>query len=456
MFIIAQIPFVDIRLLSNKNYKNCFFPNMFDRHYEKATYYRFLGSERNRFNPNGLPATERTYFDSRKLIYVDSSSKMMPYHYFPRVLFARFFVEKQCFHFDIGLRESIEFWDPQRKNISKFAKDLLQNPFLGINDRFDQGEGIYSILGLEKPLKKIYLYATSSKKAEHIKDYSSRLLFGYPALFIVYDKNEQHFFGKAETFNVNRNIKIRHELLSLKNIFADAWYIGKEGISRYDQDLRNLRIYLSKLHSYKESTRIILNYLDKYGFENFDKQKVKEFLKLMQFQMNRENFYSYNNRDFRQLAFYIDEHYNHVTWDEFKFRIQAKMEELERSIMSTYNFNSADNSKQINVVNSPGAIVGLSENPEKIRNQCIQKFNIMFEELLNQNKALLEEERSTLENQKEDFLEYTQSTSAESKEAKKRLAILKNTLSKISSFVLSNPEKIEKLINIGEKILDLH
>lgn len=124
--------------------------------------------------------------------------------------------------------------------------------------------------------------------------------------------------------------------------------------------------------------------------------------------------------------------------------------------MSTYNFNSADNSKQINVVNSPGAIVGLSENPEKIRNQCIQKFNIMFEELLNQNKALLEEERSTLENQKEDFLEYTQSTSAESKEAKKRLAILKNTLSKISSFVLSNPEKIEKLINIGEKILDLH
>ena len=217
-----------------------------------------------------------------------------------------------------------------------------------------------------------------------------------------------------------------------------------------------MRIYLSKLHSYKESTRIILNYLDKYGFENFDKQKVKEFLKLMQFQMNRENFYSYNNRDFRQLAFYIDEHYNHVTWDEFKIRIQAKMEELERSIMSTYNFNSADNSKQINVVNSPGAIVGLSENPEKIRNQCIQKFNIMFEELLNQNKALLEEERSTLENQKEDFLEYTQSTSAESKEAKKRLAILKNTLSKISSFVLSNPEKIEKLINIGEKILDLH
>lgn len=186
-------------------------------------------------------------------------------------------MEKQCFHFDIGLRETINFPGPQRKNISKFARDLLQIPFLGINDRFEQGDDIYSILGLERPLKNIYLYATSSKKAEHIKDYSSKLIWGYPALFIVYDKNEQHYFGMAKTFNVNKNIKIRHELLSLKNTFADAWYIGKEGISRYNQDLRNLRIYLSKLHSYKESTRIILNYLDKHGFENFDKQKVKEF-----------------------------------------------------------------------------------------------------------------------------------------------------------------------------------
>lgn len=454
MFIIAQIPFVDIRLLSNKNYKNCFFPNMFDRHYEKATYYRFLGSERNRFNPNGLPAAERTYFDSRKMIYVDHKSKMKSYHYFPQVLFARFFVEKQCFHFDIGLRETINFSGPQRKNISKFARDLLQIPFLGINDRFEQGDDIYSILGLERPLKNIYLYATSSKKAERIKDYSSKLIWGYPALFIVYDKNEQHYFGMAKTFNVNKNIKIRHELLSLKNTFADAWYIGKEGISRYNQDLRNLRIYLSKLHSYKESARIILNYLDKHGFENFDKQKVKEFLKLMQFQMNRETFYGYDNKDFRQLAFYIDERYNHVTWDEFKFRIQAKIEELERSIMSTYNFNSADNSQQVNVVNSPGAIVEIPKNTEEVRNEYIQKFNSMFEELLMQNKNLLEEERITLENKKENFLACTQNTAIEVKEAKKRLEILKSTLSKISSFAITNPEKIEKLMSIGEKILD--
>ena len=71
MFIIAQIPFVDFRLLSKEEFTDCIFPNTFPKKMSKSTYYRYFGEEKNRYMPNQLPLSERQFFDAHKILHSD-------------------------------------------------------------------------------------------------------------------------------------------------------------------------------------------------------------------------------------------------------------------------------------------------------------------------------------------------------------------------------------------------
>lgn len=461
MFIIAQIPFVDMRLLIKNQNANCFFPNTFNRHYEKATYYRFLGSEKNRYNPNELPVKERTYFDSRKLLYIaDKYGKKSQYGYVPQLLFARFFGEKQSFHFDIGLRELNGDFGTDRRDIRKFAEYILQTPFLGINDRYDAKEKKYSILGLEKALRDIYLYATSSKKVDKVDLDKIRIVFGNPALFIIYDRKEQHIFGKAKAFHVSDHIEVKHELVSVGYTFIDVWYIGKESIRKHDQDLRNLRIYLSKLHSCKESTRIILDYSDWYERDNIDIYKFESYLRQMQKLLNRKRYYSFQNKNFEDLAFYLDETNNEITWKDFRKRIELKLEGVS---MSKKNGES-ENSLHINV--GHGVVFSNTHNlnigdiniygtSKESINEYIKEFDELkneFDKILNSYPNLTMNEKAEISTVSADSLDCVRSNDPERSKIKEKYENLKNVLGKMLSSIAFNHDKIEKLLDLGEKI----
>lgn len=427
---------------------------MFNRHYNKATYYRFLGSEKNRFSPNGLPAAERTFFDSSKLIHAEQYGKMLQYGFIPKVLFARFFEERQSFHFDIGLRELDTPKDNRRQYMNRFSRTFLETPFLIISNHYEKEKKEYSILDLESALRDIYLYATSSKKSNFKKKYSSKIIFGYPALFIVYDKQEQYYFGDAKSFHVGRHIKVRHDLVSLKNTFADVWYIGKDAVSKHNPDLRNLRIYLSKLHSWKESARIILNYSDQHGNNSLNYDKFTEFLKYMQLQLSRERYYSYENKDFEEVAFYLDQYYNDVTWKEFKKRIKVKLEEIEMNKPNIYNTASINNGPVITVKNSQNVNIEISKTQDVSLDKLIQEFKDLNEKFVNQNSELTNEEKDMLSSQSDTFLEYTNDSTSQKKIAKKMLENFGKSLKSIATFALSNSEKIEKLMTVGGKIIE--
>lgn len=466
MFIVAQIPFVDMRLLLKRQNSNYFFPNTFNRHYEKATYYRFLGSEKNRYNPNELPVKERTYFDSRKLLYiadyiVDKHGRILQDGYIPQLLFARFFEEKQSFHFDIGLRElNSGFGRNIRKDISSFAKRILQTPFLGINDRYEVGEKKYSILGLEEALSDIYLYATSSKKTDKKDNDKSKIVFGYPALFVIYDRNEQHLFGKAKVFHVSDHIEVRHELVSVGHTFADVWYIGKESLHKHEQDLRYLRIYLSKLHSYKESTRIILNYSEFYGIDDIDINKFESFLKSMQKMLNRKHYYSFENKSFEDLAFYLDESYNEITWKDFKERIEIELEGISMSKRNGENniFQPINATNVLTIAGSKNIRIGdISQcgTSEKSLKRYIQEFENQKQELdkiINGNPNLTTDEKSSISAATTDFLDSVKGECPEKSKVKEKYENLKKVLTKIISYIALNPDNANKLLSLGEKI----
>lgn len=457
MFITAQIPFVDMRLLLKYHNPNCFFPNTFNRHYEKATYYRFLGSEKNRYSPNELPVKERTYFDSRKLLYIaDKSGEMLRYGYVPQLLFARFFEEKQSFHFDIGLREvNSKLGRDMRKSISSFAKCILQTPFLGINDRYEEKEKKHSILGLEKVLRDIYLYATSSKKVDKEDSDKLNIVFGNPALFIIYDKEEQHIFEKAKVFHVSDHIEVRHQLMSVGYTFIDVWYIGKESIRKHDQDLRNLRIYLSKMHSCKESTRVILNYSDWYGIENLDINKFESFLRSMQELLNRKRYYGFERKSFENMAFYLDEAYNEIMWKDFRKRIEIELEGVSMSKRNGVTINAQNVITFFESNNNKFGNFILNGKSEESINGYIQEFENLIQELdkiLNCNSNISEDEKSNISTASMDFLDCVRSNQYEKSKIKEKYENLKKVLGNLLSCIASNHDKINNLLSLGEKI----
>lgn len=446
MFIITQIPFVDFRLIAEETDEGCFFPNTFDDNFDRARYYRFLGEGTPRSSPDELPLSERNFFNSRKAVYLNPDIIFENGFCIPRLVFSRFFADTHSFHFDCGIKEMCK-GDVSQQNLHKFVENFLQTPLFGINRNFEKEQRYYSLLRLARKIKEIYLYATTSKKNPPKRDYSSQIALGYPSIFLVYDKKEVHSFGEAKTVHLENGIKVRHELVPVKNTFVDVWYIGRDGASKRSPELRNLRIYLSKLHAYKETTRVILDYIDRHGSKDLDLHKLGVFLGCMLKQMGRARCYGYSNRDFWEAAFYVDNKYNRVSWDNYKLRIEAKLRVIEMTTGKTYHSNVTIHG------DNHGTVIGqaIQEGREGDFKDYIQEFENMVQELLQKNGQLTDGQKHALKEQAETFEAYVKQDAPQPDFARKLLDNIKSAF----SLVIANPDAIQALMEAGKKIIGL-
>lgn len=450
MFIIAQIPFVDFRLLSSKKnkYDDCFFPNTFNKITYKPIYYRLFGEEKNRYSPNQLPISERQFFNAHRAIHINSQAFVGGGFYHPTLLFSRLFEEAYLFHFDIGIRETFKN-NFNRCDFNRFIKEFLKSPFFEINRKYDTTNKQYNFIELADQIKKIYLYATKSKKVEEHNDNLSQIVLGYPALFITYDKDEIHSFGNAKEVKINSGIKVRYDLISINHTFVSVWYIGKRDISKYNQELRNLRIYLSKLHAYKEATHVILNYLKYNATNELDMHRVVTFFENILFLIDREKYYGYNNTDFWKIVFDVDNTYNNVSWNEYRRYMSAKIQEVA-------NMNPKSNTIIVTGSTVEGSIVTDSSNVQ-INNEkqnkiedSIKNFDNILDELL-KSSQLTNQQMESLNDQINNFKEYIKNDSPQKGFASKLLNSIKNTF----NCMISNSDGIQKLIVAGESIINL-
>ena len=425
---------------------DCFFPNIFNKKFKNTKYYRYLGQEKSRKNPTNLPSVERQFFNACKLLTLNSEGFIGKKVYIPELLFSRFFTDTHSFHFDIGFRDVVKVND--KRNLNKFAKKFIMSPFFLINNRCSKNSSPYNLIGLMEEIKQIYLYATKSKRIQLENNYSNNVILGSPALFITYDKKENHSFGKANEIILDSGIKILHNFISIDNNLVDVWYIGVDKQTSHDQELRNLRIYLSKLHSYKETTRIIINHICNYGSESLDMHKVMFFLELMLDKINKKFYYGFDSNDFWELIFNIDNKYNNVTWIEFKDCIKAIIEELKMSKNNEYK-QIINNSSFINspVTNgSDNEVLEISENLD----QLIKDFDSIFSSIINKGQ-LTEEQTILISNQIDTFKDYVLNAKAEKSFSEKLLDNIKKSF----KFTLANSESIKQLVDIGIKISSL-
>lgn len=450
MFIIAQIPFVDFRLLSSEKdkYNDCFFPNTFNKVTYKPIYYRFFGEEKNRYSPNQLPLSERQFFNAHRAIHINSQAFIGESFYHPTLLFSRLFEEAQFFHFDIGIREIFKN-NFKRHDFNRFINEFLKSPFFEVNGKYDTTNKQYTFIELVEQIKQMYLYATKSKQVEELNDNFSQIVLGCPALFVTYDKNEIHSFGNAKEVKINNGIKVRYNMISIKHSFVSVWFIGKDGISKYDQELRNLRIYLSKLHVYKEATRLILDKL-KYNISNeLDMHKVITFFEYMLSLIEREKYYGYNNTDFWKIVFDVDNTYNNVSWNEYRRYMSAKIQEVANMNPKSNTIIVTDSTIEGSIITDSSNVQVNNEKQSKME-ENIKKFDDILDELLNSSQ-LTNQQIESLNDQINNFKEYIKNDSPQKGFASKLLNSIKNTF----NCMISNSDGIQKLIVAGESIINL-
>lgn len=264
---------------------------------------------------------------------------------------------------------------------------------------------------------------------------------------MVYDKNENHFFGKAKKVILDNGIKVRHDLLPVNNILVDVWYIGKESLPKYNQDLRNLRIYLSKLHSYKESTRLVLNYLEHDKVFTLDMNKISNFLNYVLYRMEKDKHYGYSNKDFWRIAFYVDKIYNYASWAEFKIQIKGKLKGISMCSNKIVIKDSTLTNSPI-VQDSPDTNVNNAS--DHALSTYLSNLDKILKEIIREND-ITNEIQGILLKQTETFKEYVFNETPQKSFASKLFENIKTTL----SFAIGNSDGIKKLIDCGNDILSI-
>lgn len=460
MFIIAQIPFIDLRLLScNVRHKinGCIFPNTFERKANRKIYYRYLGAEKLRAFPGELPTPERKYFDSSRILSLNGASSFADKPYYPRLLFSRLFEDAQFFHFDIGLREN-SYEKICRKDLSRFILEFMNAPLFKIRKKFDRTESLYSFLELTEQIRQIYLYATNDVRKNGTgrvtdKELSRKVITGNPALFITYNKDEIHTFGRARKITLPNGIEIWHDLITMDNILLNVWFIGKNDLPKYNSELRNLRIYLSKLHSYKESVQIIL---DRLQYPNdFSRDKLIHFFELISSYVHREKYYGYQNEDFWSLIFSVDDTFNHMTWGNYKRQIDAYLNAVKEKTMSInygiVNTGSMNNTGNIIMTTAADSNITLTVSPpDNTIQEKIKAFDELTKELL-ANDQLTQSQIQRLEDNFDSFRDCVTAKNADKDTALKIFKRLKNALSETVGIASG----IEKFIILGKSIINL-
>nr|WP_325212323.1 hypothetical protein [uncultured Oscillibacter sp.] len=345
MFAVIQYPFIDTRLLNAAGPKNSFFPPQFTpQRITQNRYFRFLGEEKLRRAPESLPEKERTYFDSRTAI----SFLPAPQAPLQKGVFKRLYTDVFSLHYDIGL---YGFYDgllfPYSGEYDSVARELMEAPRLKVTKRFEHGEQEFSLYTFFDELLRIYQYATTSKKAGPVQLAPGRagILPGTPALIFSYGPLEFIPPKKVKWLLPSLpNLKVGCSLLNLHNHPIAVYYICHCFSHSKSDEVRRLRICISKIHACKETLRLLLTYIEQDQPGGVKLRPTLLYLKKFLSLAGREQYYGFDNQNFWDLAYSIDEALHREQWSELIDRVRGIVDLLEQEQnagIRIYNYQGA-------------------------------------------------------------------------------------------------------------------
>ncbi len=461
MFIIIQIPFVDLRVIQKADARQCFFPHKFMNRTGKKVYFRHFGSKHFRQHADGLPQSECCYFDARRMIKlnnIDLSS---------RLVFARLFAEDFFLHFDIGIRISNHIDQKDLMDIIK--KIVTDNIFIIPNlNKKESGKEktICSLNSIQKYIESLYMYATSYI-SNNINDYrmlkkdAINLSFGNPSIFCQYKCSDgimQDFSNKI--INLDNCLDVYKTTMNNYLYLVHVWIAGKKKDTGETKDvLRRLRICLLKLHNYREGLMCLFQFLDNRNPREDDKYsdilciKFKYLLQLLK----RTTHYGMQGKHIMDLALQTEKDIYYENWEdhierlEYYYNYFDEIEKRREKIMNV-NFNGEVSFNNSTFNNIDGGGNTLNQSNVMVSsdiNELLIEFDKEFDRLLIE-LTLSNPDVDKLKDYKREFKEEVTS----SKRDRIKLSdIMRNIKNAFTGFI-TNADKLSLLFDLGNKIIE--
>lgn len=454
MFAVVQYPFVDYRMLYDaESRSHNFFPQSFPRQTEQRRYFRFLGAEKLRRSSEELPQGEQRFFYSRTMIrFLSVIGEPLP-----KGVFSRLYADGLSLHYDIGLYgRSVPDWD------WRFIQNLMNRPRLRITSRFEPKGRVFSFYTFFNELLRLYQYATTSKKAAapQSKPVRAGIAPGIPAVILTSQDSPAAVSG-MQWRCLQPGLEVGCGQYSLYDHPIAIWYIKHDGFSSKSDEVRRLRICITKIHAYKETVRLLLEFMERDlpNGVNFDilYKELKRLLRLMK----KEQYYGFDNRDFWKLAYSIDEPFHGEQWIELSDRVRTALDQLNwkkeelKGMGTVINYHD-DHHVENNFRDNHGPLISGSTvesspinvtNTTGIPNSDVQDFLAEAQRLL--EKAAAGKEIEELREQIEAFC----ASASEQKPNKHICKALFQGIKATMAAIISNADGLEKLFSLGKKII---
>lgn len=350
MFAVIQYPFIDTRLLNAASPQNSFFPHKFTPHITQNHYFRFLGEEKLRKTSEELPKEESTYFDSKAAIaFLPASQAPLQ-----KGVFKRLYTDNFSLHYDIGLYGFYSsLFSPYVGKYDPFIRDLMETPRLKVTRRFEHSKRAFSLYTFFDELLQIYQYATTSKKAGPIRLAPVRagILPGTPAVILSYKPLELGPPVKAKWMTSLPDLGVGCSQFNLHNHPIAVYYIEHGYSSAKSDEVRRLRICISKIHACKETLRLLLEYIEQGQPGGVKLRLLLSYLTKFLRLADKVKYYGFDNQSFWELAYSTDEALHREQWTELIDRVRGIVDLLEQ-----------EQNAGIRIYNNQGAMVIDSEN----------------------------------------------------------------------------------------------
>lgn len=218
------------------------------------------------------------------------------------------------------------------------------------------------------------------------------------------------------------------------------WYIEHNRFSSKSDEVRRLRICISKIHVYKETLRLLLELMERGQLDNVKANLLRNAFDHLLSIVKKDRYYGFHNQDFWGLAYSIDEELHRGQWIGLVDRVKREVKALDNAKNITNN--------GIIVVDSEKTVIdhvfiGKRENE---LDDAIYEFSKEAECFLKKLEAN-GTEITELKKQIEVFCENVQ-------ENKPKKSVCNALLSGIKA-TLANASSAEALFNLSTKIMEL-
>ncbi len=423
---------------------------------------RSFGLIQERKNP-GKEIQEKIFASAKKSFSFDPSNSFVfskNKRFVPKVFYRRLFTDGKNSRIDVGIKNALH------TNYSSSDIDEIIRALYSLDvfiPRHNKSKTLYKKIKLKelgKSVSALYLNSTTSLPKENSPKLKKDWIVSGSTMVLCQIKDEERVkfdFGDYINIEIDNLSELGIELYYKKmsgiysNYNVPVWLIA-EGKNAKPDKVRNLRIYLMKLHEERECFRQILNHFHNEIFESEDfgsTKKLSDYIKNYVYEsLLKKSKYGYSNRLINEIVHLIDKNINDSEIDSLLKKFgTVNLEKIKEELDNAMKNNT------ITINGNVGNVGDINGNPVFNNNTAINNGS-------NENLSQLIDEIRKItglqDGQRENLIKYLEEAESlketeKTKEADTETDERKSLKSRFEGFIKGLGDAADKIMPVIEK-----